>query len=273
MPEKVARTHCMSVDRYLMHKKTTTDVLCVDEFVAMHVGKVDAVVAMTKAKEVRLYGDAKQIPYDPFCAEFEMKYATLRDSVDLAKVTFMAQTHRFGPKMCAIWLDQYPAIYPCKCCATADRDDMSVEMVRSRNFSDVALDKDVRYHTFDQASKEEVKSKLSMVGTMSDLRGRVVGGLATTHEDQGSTHLSVVTFRPFAEYDKNASTRNPSLYNRVNYVLSDMTRARNSYTYHTMCEEDDEVCKRVRLGDDAHRLGLVSQERGMGLVTIRDMLD
>jgi len=97
--------------------------------------------------------------------------------------------------------------------------------------------------------------------------------LASVHEDQGSTHGRVVTLRTRADYDKNSARDNPSLYNRLNYVLTDMTRHTDSYHYYTTSEEEDMIIKRVKVSKDSNRLRLVNLRMGMGLTSLNDMLN
>jgi len=244
----------------------------VDEFPMCHIGKVDAACSISGASDIRLCGDARQIPYDPFCAEFAMNHATLGITVGDKQVSFLAETHRLTVDTCAMWLDQYPKIYPCTCCRNGEKDRPSLSIERPVGLGHMRCDSGVRYHTYKQDERDELRMALKMPGTSEALRARLVGGLATVHEDQGSTHEDVVTVRLSADYDKNASPRNPSLYNRERYVLTDTTRHKRSYRYVTLCPENDLVCKRIEIAKDPGRLALVHAKLGMGLVTVRDML-
>lgn len=262
----------MTLDKYLLHSKFSAAVVCVDEFPMNHIAKVDAAVSISGAMDVRICGDARQIPYDPFCSEFEMKHATLAGSVDESSVVFLPETHRVAEDVCAMWLDQYPSIYPCACCGGDEKKRSTVSVERVTDVDMMRCEPGVRYHTYKQDERDELKSKLRMSGTVADLRAKTVGGLATVHEDQGSTHDHVVTVRLSTDYDKNASVRNPSLYNRERYVLTDTTRHKKSYVYKTMCAENDLVCKRVAMASDPWRLELVRKRQGMGKVSVVDML-
>jgi len=262
----------MTVDRYLMHAKFPVKVLYIDEVFMMHMGKVDAAVSISSAVEVALYGDARQIPYDPFCAEFKMQHATLGDTVNIANVKFMGETHRFGEKTCAMWIDQYPYLYPCKCCRVEEKTRESIEFQRVSDLSQLIYDKAVRYHTYLRDDRDDLKAHLGLRGTKEMLRDLKNGGLATVHEDQGSSHDHVVTVRLTADYDKNASRRNPSLFNRERFVLTDTTRHRLSYKYLTMSDEDDLIIKRIKMCNDPDRLAAVREKKGFSNVTVRDML-
>jgi len=272
IPERLLDSRVMTLDRYLMHKKFSADLVCVDEFPMVHIGKVDAAVSISGAVEVRLYGDARQIPYDPFCAEFFMEYFTLGKSVTEDRVEFLPESHRLSLDACAMWLDQYPSIYPCSCCRVGEKERSTVRVERVQSMEAYRWEHDVRYHTFKQDERDELRTVLKMTGTAEDLRHRETGGLATVHEDQGSTHRRVMTVRLSTDYDKNASPRNPSLYNRERYVLTDTTRHTAEYVYVTMCAEIDLVCKRVALAGDAYRQSLVREKKGLGLVSKVDML-
>lgn len=272
IPETVLKARVMTLDRYLIHVKAVADVVVVDEFPMVHIGKVDAAVSIAAAKEIYLYGDARQIPYDPFCAEFAMHYATLHDTVDERRVTFMPKSHRLSKDVCAMWLDQYPMIYPCDCCHLDSKDVSSLSVHKVSNLDDLRDDGKIRFHTYKQDERDELRILLKMQGDNDQLRSLEKGGLSTVHEDQGSTHDVVVSVRLSTIYDKNASARNPSLYNRMHYVLTDTTRHTKSYDYYTLCEEDDLICKRIAMSKDRYRLSLVEKEEGMGKVGVLDML-
>jgi len=248
-----------------------SDVVCVDEFPMVHIAKIDAVATFTAAKTVRLFGDARQIKYDPFCAEFNMKHSTLRGSVDVGKVKFEPKSHRLSEDACAMWLDVYPNIYPCDCCRPGEKS-ASTFVVDRVKVLPIEVDLDARLHAFKQEEKEEVRGHFGLRESIKDLRAKKHGGLATVHEDQGSTHRSVITFRTNTVYNKHESPRNPSLYNREQYVLTDTTRHTHSYKYVTICEENDAICKRVEMSRDPERRRMVRMKQGYEIVKLIDML-
>jgi len=262
----------ITLDSYLMHGKFPTEILCVDEFPMCHIAKVDAVVSISGAEEVKLYGEAQQIPYDPFCAEFLVQHSKLGRTVLRSRVKFLPMTHRNRADVCAMWLDRYPAFYPCDCCNVEGKGRPSLFVRRIKTLAEVNVGERTRVHTYKQDEKEEVWSALSFQRDLVELKGVDNGGLSTVHEGQGKTHENVLTLRVNEVYDKNASERNPSLYNRLNYVLTDTTRHTHSYTYMTLCEENDLVMKRVAMSRDVERLKLVSEKKGIAYVDVLDML-
>lgn len=270
--EKVLKARVMTLDSYLMHCKCPADLVCVDEFPMVHIGKVDAAVSISGASVVRLCGDAQQIPYDPFNATFQMKYSRLGDSVNVQKVKFLGETHRLTRDVCAMWLDQYPYIYPCECCRVGLKERPSMEVVHIASLDAVDYDDGVRYHTYKQEEKEQLIQAKGLRSSAVELRARSRGGVATVHQDQGSTHVRVHTVRCSTVYDKNASVVNPSLYNRERYVLTDTTRHTEEYKYLTMCDEQDMVIKRIAMSRDVERLSLVARKEGFGKVSVMDML-
>jgi len=272
MPERWLKARVMTLDKYLMHGKFPADVVCADEFPMEHIGKFDASVSIAGAQAARFYGDARQIPYNPFCAEVEVVHSRLGTTVKEANTVFLPETHRLSEDVCAMWLDQYPAIYPCKCCRSGEKDKSTLEVVKIRNVDDVPFSEDVRYHTYKQEEKEELMVAKSMRGGLLELRAKKKGGLATVHEDQGSTHDDVVTVRIATNYDTNASKLNPSLYNRVHYVLTDTTRHRKSYKYYTLCAENDLIMKRIEMSRNPEWRVSVKNEQGLGEVSFFDML-
>jgi len=246
-----------------MHCKSTAKELVVDEYSMVHSGKIDAAISLTGATNVTLYGDARQIPYDPFCADFVCERSSIRGTVSDDQVVFIPKTHRLSERGCAAWVDQYPAIYPCDCCGSDAKDRAKFEWYRVENAGAIPVLDNTRFHAYKQDEKEEMRQVMGFVGDADALRKIKNGGLATVHEDQGTTHANVLSARVFADYDKNRSVYNSSLFNRVNYVLTDMTRAQGDYRYYTICPERDEIIRRVELANDISRIELVRKRQSL----------
>lgn len=272
IPEEVVNARVMTMDSYLCNKKFPASLVAVDEFPMVHIGRVDTVVSIAGASTVRLYGDAKQIPYDPFCAEFRMVFSKLAGSVRKENVTFRGESHRLTRDGCAMWVDQYPEIYPCGCCNKGSKEGNSYSWERVRSLAEIEYRGDVRYHTYKQEEKDELRPFVPVGGTPADLKLMKNKGLSTVHEDQGSTHVDVVTVRVQGDYNKHQSGRNPSLYNRLHYVLTDTTRNNKSYAYKTLSAERDEVIKRVELSRDPLRRRRVQNREKNDSVSVLSML-
>lgn len=258
----VINARFMTVDSYLMHSKCASKLVCVDEYSMLHAGKIDAVVSMAGAEEVRLFGDSRQIPFDAFCADFAVEHASVRGSVDKTRVKFSPETHRLSEKGCAPWVDEYPAIYPCECCTSDEKDRAVFKWSKISSIEDVQLESGVRYHTYKQDDKDDVRLALGMREDVRVLKDMENGGISTVHEDQGASHNRVHTVRVHADYDKAQNSRNPSLFNRVNYVLTDMTRTRGDYEYSTLSDERDEIIKRVEMANSVDRIRMVRNKEG-----------
>jgi hypothetical protein len=261
----------MTLHSYLINKKTPATVLAGDEAPAEHIGMFDAAVAISGAESVTLYGDAKQVEWDPYVAGVVALHAAPGKTVPEKNYTFLAETHRNPADVCAAWLHEYPSYYPCECHSTPEKRGVTMHAERVASVSSVVIDESVRVHTYKQDEKEEVKDVLGFRGDMKALRERRHGGLATVHEDQGTTRKRVVTIRPFADYDKNRSEFNPSLHNRSNYVLSDTTRHTESYHYYSVCAENDGIFKAVERSKDPARLALVAARKGLAPVALQSM--
>jgi len=272
LSQTLLRGRVKTLDSYLINGKHPTDVLAIDEFPMAHSGKLDAAVSITGAKDVRLYGDGRQIPYDAFTAEFNVKYASIGGTVPSERIRFLSKTHRNNADVCAAWVDLYPSIYPCDCCRVGTRHEQSLKWEKIGSLADVRKEERTRYHTYTRAEADDLSEALGMREDRDVLKRMIDGGISTVHEDQGATHTKVRTVRSQADYDKNASLANPSLFNRLNYVLTDMTRHKESYTYSTVSTERDMVIKRVEASRASWRLDLVKKKEGMGLTTVEDML-
>jgi len=261
-----------TMDSYLINDKGKTDKLCVDEFPMSHIAKVDAAVALSKPKVVRLFGDGKQIPWDVFCEGFDAKHGSIRPSISRKQVTFKGETHRNNEDVCAVWVGEYPSYYPCRCCRVGERDRPTMRHHKIASITEVPYDLEARYHGYKKEDRDGIKEGLEMPGSVEDLRRKRRGGLATVAQDQGTTHKRVITVRTNTVWDKNSAKRTPSLYNRVEYVLTDTTRHTESYDVYTLCDEVDLVEKSVALSRDPARLAAVRNHVGIREVDVLDLV-
>jgi len=268
----VLEKRVMTLDSYLINKKISADVLHVDEFTMVHIGKVDAAAVLCGARRVCLYGDGKQIQYDPFTKEFPVHHSRLGVSVPESRIEFLPETHRCPRDVCAAYVDCYPAFYPCQCCRKGEKESTTLRWRRANMVDVEEYATNVRYHTYKQEEKIELQTQLGMSADLAELRKGVSGGLATVGEDQGTTHRDVVTYRLFTTYDKAAKRRGATLFNRVEYVLTDMTRHTGSYTYITLSEEKDEVIRRIELSRDSARLAAVDAKVGFNKVSVLSLI-
>lgn len=270
VPRKVAEARCITLDSYLCNRKSPAKILVGDEAPATHIGKFDAAVSLSGARVVKLYGDAKQVEYNPFVAGFVVAHSAPGDTIPERNYTFYGETHRCGERVCAAWLHAYPYFYPCECHVTDEKLRSSMTAEHIDNVSAVEYDPKVRYHTFKQDEKEDLRTALPFGADSTTLRARHPGGLSTVHEDQGSTHHRVVSVRLHAEYDKNSSA-NPTLYNKENYALSDTTRHTGTYRYLSVSTEEDAVVKAVKRSSDPALLAAVREKRGIADVSLQSL--
>jgi hypothetical protein len=269
--KRVMAKRFMTVDAYLIHRKLQADYVVIDEAPADHIGKIDAIAAISGASLVEVYGDGCQVEYSPFVGGYVPQHAAPGSSVPEENYFFMPESHRSPRDVCAAWLHKYPAYYPCKCHADEKHERSTMSWRRIKSAAEVEYDAGTRYHAYRQDDKEELRVTLPFGKGADELRAKDVGGLATVHEDQGSTHKKVVTVRPYADYDKNQSAHNPSLFNKECYVLSDTTRHTGSYEYLTACAEQDGVIRAIARSHDVARLSAVDERRGIRNVKLSEM--
>jgi len=272
IPKKVLQARVKTLDSYLINGKFPATLVCVDEYPMTHAGKIDAALSLAAAQVVRYYGDGRQIFYDTFTAELDPRYSGIAGTLQPDSVTFLGVSHRLGRQACAAWLDLYPVIYPCDCHDHTEGYENSMHVERIGGLSVLKKRDGVRYHTYTQGEADEVMEALRFSADRASMKLLRNQGLATVHTDQGSTHEHVETIRSRADYDRNSSARNPSLYNRIDYVLTDMTRHKKTYCYKTVSAERDMICKRVEVSNSRTRLKMVDEQQSMGLTTIDDML-
>jgi len=271
VPDRVASARCMTLDSYLCNRKSGAKYLIGDEAPAEHIGKFDAAVALSGAKMVRLYGDGKQVEYSPFLAGYVAMHAAPGNTVPEENYRFLPETHRCSFDTCVAWVDKYPAFYPCECHSRAGEGQTTLRAHAVKSLADVPYDQTARYHTYRQDHKEEVRSVMPFTGVVKVLRAKEAGGVGTVHEDEGSTHKKVVTVRAFADYDKNETAQNPSLFNKDCYVLSDTTRHTEAYDYYSICPELDGVFRAVERAKDPVRRQAVRERRGLNKVRLQEL--
>lgn len=274
IPKQLLKDRILTLDSYLMNHRFLTKVLCVDEVFSDHIAKVDASTILSKAQEVRLYGDARQVFWDSFCVHFPTPLSRLGKTVSRDRIKFLGVTHRNVADTCAAFIDQYPFYYPCDCCGDlSEKFKPSMTVRKIKSLAQLAFDAAQRWHTFKQEEKDDLIQAFALPEGAEVLRLKEIGGVATVHEDQGSSHDHITTVRIHTVYDKGESSVNPSLFNKINYVLTDMTRHRKSYTYVTLCDEVDEVCKRVAMSRDPERLLAVREKRGIKEIDLLDLIN
>lgn len=253
-----------TIDSYLMHRRKPARYLFVDEFPMAHAAKLYALVVATGAKVVYAYGDGKQIMYDSFQETIAtpLKHVAM-DSLGPGRLRWMCESHRLREAQCAMWLDEYPEIYPCSCCDHHEDAGPAFAVVRIGGVGDVAGMSGSRTLVFKQEEKEPLAGHLGLTCSLEDARAMPKGGLASVGEDQGSSHLDVDLVRLTVTYDPKESHHTPSLYNRKAYCLTATTRSSRKCVYHTASVERDELVKREPYCRDLVRLQCVRERRGL----------
>lgn len=208
------------------------DELYVDEAPMSHAGEVLAAVLRVGPREVTMYGDRHQIPVMSFCAGFKFERESL---LPFVRVVNWSETHRFGKYVCAMWLDVYGSIYPCKCCV---HDEGPPEVRRILSAADVPALPGGKVLCFTQEERSNLKRELGFKGSVKELKRRDEGGLSTVAEDQGGTHDEVSVVRMVNRKNPKESVYSPSIYNAQPWVLVGSTRQRGKLVYYTAADPD-----------------------------------
>jgi len=247
---------CCTYDSYLMHgsdppNKGTWDVVYMDEAPMAHKGQLYACMLRAGASDVVFYGDREQLPWLSFMADFKALHWQLTDAEVMLEKRVV--THRFGRRICAMWLDVYGEIYPCDC---HDHDDVVPEVVQITSASAVPALPTGKLLCFTQEERVTIRRELQFVGSVAELKSKDAGGLSTVAEDQGGTHDEVSLVRIVNKRNPKESSLSPSIYNRQPWVLVGTTRQRGRLKYYTT-SGDDLVRARFRLATCPERLRAV----------------
>lgn len=230
--------------------KGSVDLLIMDEAPKVHKGEIFACIAKACAAEVRLYGDAKQIPWLPFMADFNAQHAQMGDEF---VYEYRHMTHRFGAATCAMWLDVYGTIYPCDCC---EHEDVIPVVEKITSAVGVPAVPEGKVLVFTQEERMTMKREGGFTATVAALKSRDKGGLSTVAEDQGGTHPDVAIVRLVNKKNPKESSKSPSIWNREPWVLVATTRHKRRLCYYTVAD-DDLVCARIDLSRCPVRLEAV----------------
>lgn len=233
------RKYCATYGSYLCSTSRTGppgggtfDYLFMDEVPMSHAGAICACILLVKAYDVVMAGDRHQINADSYMADYEWNFSKIWHMMEIEE---RVVTHRFGAPTCAMWLDVYGEIFPCTCC---EHDESLPQVVRISGDLQMTERPDVRFLTFTQEEKGNVKREVGFVGSLDSLRKNEAAGLSTIGEDQGGTHNGVNLIRLVNRKNPKESEVSPSIYNRQPWVLVGTTRSRRPVTYYTAADAD-----------------------------------
>jgi len=244
---ETGKCYVRTLDSALMHRARQkvlegVEEVLVDEAPMAHIGEILAVVIRYSRARVRLWGDVKQIPYVSFLGGFKPLYASLLAFSDCEK---MDKSHRLAVDARAAQIDEYDGnLFGCECHACTKCED-TISMRRIGGVHEIVHDPEARYLVFKQDERSLLLAHFGVTADVKTVRKRKKGGMATVHEEQGSTRKKVILVRLEKGYDAKPNARAPSLYNKRPYVLSAMTRHTESFTYLTASAEVDLVTKCV----------------------------
>jgi len=171
-----------TIDSYIIRPSCIANTVFADEALMAHAGALATVARLSKAKEVRLYGDRHQIPFINFHPLYKLVYSAW-DWFD--KVITNSVTYRCPVDVAAGLFDIYNGkIF------SASSIIVSMSLKRISTINQVPKEKDVHYLTFLRADKAELKRlKYGKVSTVEEYN------LNSVHEAQGETYKKVALVR------------------------------------------------------------------------------
>lgn len=203
--------HAYTMDQFLLHRQVSSaETLWLDEAFRLHEGKQRAIVRLLRPKQVRCFGDVKQIPVLPYLPGIEFQYA----NYPYSKVVVKKDTWRFGADVCYVLSSKdyygYHAVTHSPILRSL-RGPVAFTQgcLHQRQFGAALL-------VYSQTCRD-------------DLRSQGVRGVMTIGESQGKTFDHVMLFRD--------SQLNKALYTDPFQTLVAVTRHRKSFTYVTVCAE------------------------------------
>nr|AQM55272.1 hypothetical protein 1 [Big Cypress virus]AQM55275.1 hypothetical protein 1 [Big Cypress virus]AQM55278.1 hypothetical protein 1 [Big Cypress virus]AQM55281.1 hypothetical protein 1 [Big Cypress virus]AQM55284.1 hypothetical protein 1 [Big Cypress virus] len=217
---KTQRNHIRTIASFLINssKNIPSDLLYVDEAFMPHPGQIFFAAAISGAKEVKLLGDALQIPYVNRTPAFHTKHDDLLKYVTVSE--FLHISYRCPTDVAARLNSHYLKFN------TANGKAVGMQSTRlalntckyvqltNDNFP---KDKEIQYLTFTQAEKQ----KLENFGLK----------VSTVHEYQGkeAKNIRVVRLNAFKQEE---------IFLRFNYALVALTRHTESLEYYTRVTSD-----------------------------------
>jgi len=238
---------------------TKIDVVYVDEAPMLHAGQVIAALMKLTPVSVELYGDFEQIPFCSFLGSYVSKFPSL------SKFSFLKRknslSHRLAVDACAAQLDAYDGeLYSCACHDHTLGSEETIRAVKIGGVHELVYDPDVRYLVFTKDERYSLRAQFGTTADVKVVRFKKKGGMATVHEEQGSTRPRVALVRLKKGFDAKPNPRAPSLYNKRSYVLSSMTRHTMEFVYYSASEEFDLVQKCVMASRCPVRRSVVRKE-------------
>lgn len=212
--------HIRTIASFLINssKNKKSPLLYVDEAFMPHPGQIWFAAAISGAEEVRLLGDAKQIPYVNRTPAFHTEHDNLLDYVTVSE--FLYISYRCPTDVAARLNDYYLAFNTShgKAVGMASTkfslNTCKYIHITNDNFP---KDKEIQYLTFTQAEKQKLQ--------LSGLK------VSTVHEFQGkeAKHIRVVRLNAFKQEE---------IFLRFNYALVALTRHTESLEYYTRVTSD-----------------------------------
>jgi hypothetical protein len=182
MSPYTAQQRIRTIDSFLMNPNCVSKILYVDEALMAHAGAILAIAKLSRAEEVWLYGDQKQIPFINFHPAYHLKYGSW-EWFDKTKVNKVS--HRCPIDVVA----GLSAIYDGELLTSSTvRDSMSYQRIES--VENLRPQSGVQYLTFLRADKAElIRRGFGKVLTVDEYN------VNTVHEVQGETYEHVILVR------------------------------------------------------------------------------
>jgi len=226
--ERIKRT-VKTCDSYLMHSRERARVLLVDEALMAHAGQIMAIVRLTGAREVHLYGDRQQIG---FIDRNNVRCLSFSSLTAFDKCTTNPLSRRI-PASAAAGLHRYyvnaGGIVSNSTCPNPP------EVMRVRSIGELGYDTNYQYLVLYQDEKKLLQT-------------RGFTNVMTVHESQGKTFENVYLVRS-CSIDK-------PLCNTDAYCVVGCSRHKRQFVYVTVTDKADLFTRFVADANDAAMVAL-----------------
>jgi len=242
---KFLDTNVRTMDSLELHGGLESEFIMIDEAVMVHGAKLRVAAYLTKATEVMILGDDRQIT-----GVFREQGFSITRSVfgTPTSVYWENRTRRGGIGIAASVSDDYEGVLRVHPDSRGLAFDVPMVVVRIKDVQEVPKKSGVVYLAFTQDEKDELRRRGFVAAELW------AEYLYSVHESQGKDTVDVILVR------LNATQAVNGIYTWPRHVLVSLTRACRSVSYYTKAVGVDGVVSRIAMSKDPVRRARVVGE-------------
>lgn len=203
-----------TVDSFILHNVQEFKDVYIDEGLMLQPGEIDVIAIMSKAENVYVYGDRRQLNFIPRVAGF---VANIDTFTDFASIEYRNVSRRCPQDIARIFFSSYDAGF-----YTTSDVVFSVKVKRIATILNVEQNDRVKYLVFTQAEKKDMLKYNYNVNTIHEVQGMTFEKVALVRLNPKQMHI----------YDSDA------------HILVACTRHTKEFTYYTT-NTMDKTCQKL----------------------------